>query len=399
MHQSATQTGPLDGFLVAGLEHSVAGPLCTRILADLGADVIKIERAPHGDFARHWDANVHGECSQFWWLNRRKRSIVLDLKDAGGAAAFEALLARADAFVCNLSPGATERLGLTPESLRSRFPRLVACQISGYGASGPLRDRKAYDMLVQAEAGVMSLTGSPQQPSRVGVSIADVGTGIYAAALVLAALLGRTRDGLGTYLDVAMQDATLEFAAPMLITYLNAGILYPRLPDRHHAIAPYGVFQCADGTRVLLAIEHDDEWRRFTGVVLERPELGDDPRYATNVARLAHRDEVDSLTGEAIAKLDGPEAMRVFDSLRLAYASLNDMTGVSTHPVVSHRQMLDDVSMSDGSTARTLVGIGERLFRPSVNGRERPPSLGEDTEAVLEALGVDSRSDPTSVGG
>jgi crotonobetainyl-CoA:carnitine CoA-transferase CaiB-like acyl-CoA transferase len=386
------QPGPLDGFLVAGLEHSVAGPLCTRILADLGADVIKIERAPNGDFARHWDTNVRGECSQFWWLNRRKQSIVLDLKNAQDHSAFEALLEKADAFVCNLSPGASERLGLTPDSMTSRFPQLVVCQISGYGASGPLRDRKAYDMLVQAEAGVMSLTGSPDQPSRVGVSIADVGTGIYAATLVLGGLLGRMRHGQGRYLDVAMQDATLEFAAPMLISYLNAGILYPRLPDRHHAIAPYGVFQCADGTRVLVAIEHDSEWRRFAEAVLKRPELGDDPRFATNVARLADRDAVDSMTAEAVGSLDGPEAIRVFDSLGLAYASLNDMAGVSTHPVVVERQMLDDVDMTDGSPARTLVGMGERLFMPNLNGRERPPGLGEDTEAILEALGLTAGS-------
>jgi crotonobetainyl-CoA:carnitine CoA-transferase CaiB-like acyl-CoA transferase len=189
-----------------------------------------------------------------------------------------------------------------------------------------------------------------------------------------------------------MHDATLEFAAPMLVSYLNAGILYPRLPDRHHAIAPYGVFQCADGALVLLAIEHDSEWQRFVETLLKRPELGTDPRYATNVARLAHREAVDSMTAEAVATLDGPETMRVFDSLGLAYASLNDMAGVSVHPVVSERRLIDDVESSGGATARTLVGMGERLFMPAGHGRKRPPGLGEDTEAVLETLGVTAGS-------
>lgn len=382
--------GPLDGFLVVGLEHSVAGPLCTRILSDLGARAIKVERAPHGDFARHWDGNVDGEGAQFWWLNRGKESVALDIKDSDGRAVFDSLLARADAFVCNLSPGATERLGLTPAILGERFPRLVTCQISGYGREGTFRDRKAYDMLVQAEAGVMSLTGTPDQPTRAGVSISDVGTGLYAAALVLAGLLGRSRDGHGRHLDVAMYDATIEFAGPMLVSFLNAGLVYPRIPDRHHAIAPYGVFRCADDALVLLAIEHDAEWRRFAETLLRRPELGSDPRFATNIARLEHRHETDELTAGAIARLDRSEAFACFDDLGLAYASLNDMETVSEHPVVAERRMLQLVSTAKGGAAYALVGLGERLF-PRAGGpseRMRPPALGEDTETILQELGA-----------
>jgi crotonobetainyl-CoA:carnitine CoA-transferase CaiB-like acyl-CoA transferase len=390
---------PLDGFLVVGLEHSVAGPLCTRILSDLGADVVKIERGPDGDFARHWDGNVDGECSQFWWLNRGKRSVVLDVKSPPGRAALDALLQRADVFVCNLSPAASERLGLTPDELSTRYPRLVVCQISGYGRTGSYRDRKAYDMLVQAEAGVMSLTGSDDQPTRAGVSISDVGSGLYAASLVLAALLGRGRDGRGRFLDVAMLDTTLEFAAPMLLSYANAGVVYPRLPDRHHAIAPYGVFRCRDEALVLLAVEHDAEWQVFADRVLARPELARDERFATNVARLANRAEVDSAVAEAIARLDRDEAVRLFDDLGLAYASLNDMAGVTHHPVVAERGILDDATTAAGSGARALVGLARRLFAPAGNGRERPPSLGEDTDAVLESLGLPVLEPTTGTGG
>ena len=380
--------GPLAGILVVGLEQSVAGPLCTRILADMGATVVKVERPPFGDFARRWDDNVHGECAQFWWLNRRKQSVALDLKSDDGRRTFDELLARADVLLVNQSPAATERLGLTPDVLRERFPTLVTCSITGYGAKGSFRDRKAYDMLVQAEAGVMSLTGTPEQPSRVGVSIADVGTGIYAAALVLGALVGRLREERGAYLDVAMFDATVEFAGPMLLSFLNAGLIYPRLPDRHHAIAPYGIFECADGTRLLVAVQNDAEWRSFGERIIGRLDLADDPRYATSIARLANRSEVDALAAEAMRALTREDAMKALDDIRIAYGSVNDMGEVAEHPVTSERAMLDDVEMLDGAIARTLVGMAERLFEIEPVERKRPPAVGEDTEAIGKALGL-----------
>jgi itaconate CoA-transferase len=385
---SSNGRGPLDGLLVVGLEHSVAGPLCTRILGDMGATVIKIERPPRGDFARHWDDNVDGECSQFWWLNRRKSSFGADLKTDEGRRAFDALLERADVLVSNQSPGATERLGLTRETLRERFPTLVTCSISGYGATGPFRDRKAYDMLVQAEAGVMSLTGSPEQPTRVGVSITDVGTGIYAAALILGALFGRRRENRGAYLDVAMFDATVEFAGPMLVSFLNRGLIYPRFPDRHHAISPYGIFRCLDGGRLLVAVQNDLEWRVFADRVIGRPELADDARYATSVARLENRREVDEFAAGGLARLERDEAMRLLDEIRIAYGSVNDMGEVAEHPVTLGRSMIGGVETLGGGTARTLVGIGERVFGTRSDQRDRPPAVGEDTEAVLELLGL-----------
>jgi crotonobetainyl-CoA:carnitine CoA-transferase CaiB-like acyl-CoA transferase len=311
-------SGPLAGTVVVGLEHSVAGPLCTRILADLGADVIKVERAGSGDFSRHWDSNVRGEGAQFWWLNRGKRSIALDLKDESDRALFERLLSSADVLVQNMSPGAADRLGLYAPDLEARHPRLIICDISGYGNTTPLRERKAYDMLVQAESGVMSLTGTPEQPMRSGVSVCDVSTGIYSATLVLAALSERSVTGRGRRLDVAMFDATLEFLGPMLLSYLNAGIVYPRLPDRHHAIAPYGVFRCKDGSAILLAIEQDAEWKVFASEILARAELAEDDRYATNLARVEARDEVDRLVAEFFAGLTADEAVEHLERLNLA---------------------------------------------------------------------------------
>lgn len=381
-------SGPLAGLLVVGLEHSVAGPLCTRILGDLGAEVVKVERPPGGDFARHWDTNVRGDCSQFWWLNRRKKSVVLDLKTPAGREAFDALLGRADVLVSNQSPRAMEGLGLTREALAAAHPTLVACSISGYGEHGSFRERKAYDMLVQAESGVMSLTGSEDQPARVGVSISDVSTGIYAAALVLGAVVGRLRQDRGAYLDVAMFDATVEFAGPMLISYLNAGIVYPRIPDRHHAIAPYGVFRCAGGDRVLVAVHNDAEWRRVADRLLGQPELADDPRYATSVARLEHREEVDGLTAAALGALSMADATRLLDEIRVAYGSVNDMGGVADHPATTDRSLVDEVATADGAVAHTLVGMGERLFSTSTGDRLRPPLLGEDTESVLASLEI-----------
>jgi itaconate CoA-transferase len=382
------QEQPLDGMLVVGLEQSVAGPLCTRILGDMGATVIKVERPPLGDFARRWDDNVHGECAQFWWLNRRKQSVALDLKSDEGRAVFERLLDKADALVANLSPAALTRLSLTRTLVTERYPALVTCVISGYGERGEFRDRKAYDMLIQAEAGVMSLTGSPEQPTRVGVSIADVGTGVYAAALVAGALVGRVRNGTGAYLDVAMFDATVEFAGPMLLSYLNAGVLYPRLPDRHHAIAPYGVFRCADGARLLVAVQNDAEWRVFAERVVGRPELADDARYATSVARLANRPEVDDFAARAIAALTRTQATELLDEIRIAYGSVNDIGDVANHPVTAELGLLKDVDMADGGTAHTMVGIAERLFGSGSSERERPPAIGEDTESVLGSLGA-----------
>jgi itaconate CoA-transferase len=379
--------GPLAGTVVVGLEHSVAGPLCTRILADLGADVIKVERAGSGDFSRHWDENVRGEGAQFWWLNRGKRSIALDLKDDADRALFDRMLQSADVLVQNMSPAAADRLGLHEPDFEERHPRLVVCDISGYGNATPLRERKAYDMLVQAESGVMSLTGTPEQPMRSGISVCDVSTGIYAATLVLAALAERSTTGRGRRLDVAMFDATLEFLGPMLLSYLNSGIVYPRLPDRHHAIAPYGVFECNDGTAILLAIEQDAEWRLFVSDVLARPDLADDPRFMSNLARVEAREDVDRLVGEFFAGRSGAEAVERLERLSLAYGILNDIAVVGAHPVLDARGISEQVDTAEGETVYALTGLARRLFGVDSTSRVRPPVLDEDGDAIRLEFG------------
>ena len=374
---------------MVGLEHSVAGPLCTRILGDLGADVIKVERAPDGDFSRHWDRNAAGQGAQFWWLNRRKRSIALDLRDPAGRDALDRLLARADVLVENMSPAAAGRLGFEEPAFDERHPRLVHCHISGYGSSGALRDRKAYDMLVQAEAGLMSVTGTDEQPMRTGVSICDVGTGIYAATLVLGALLDQRESGRGRRIELAMFDLAAELLAPMLISFANAGISYPRLPDRHPAIAPYGAYRCAGGEQVLIAVEQQREWRLVCEHLLGEPALADAERFASNTARVMHREELDVVVQQAFARLSLQEATALFDRLGLAYARLNDLPAVTEHPVTAERGVLETVQDGAGSDVRTVVGAAERLLAPRAGGRLRPPELGEDTAAILRELGLD----------
>lgn len=376
-------TGPLAGLRVVAIEHSVAGPLASRILGELGAEVVKIERPESGDFSRHWDQNVQGEGAQFWWLNRFKRSAAIDLKSADGQQALTTLLAQADVLLHNLTPPSAKRLGLDEQSVRTRFPQLINCQISGYGADGPATERKAYDMLVQAEAGVMSLTGTEDQAMRVGVSISDVTTGIYSALLILAALGERRRTGIGRHLDVAMFDVTLEFLGPMLVSYLNAGTTYSRIPDHHHAIAPYGAFACQDGDSVLIAVEQDSEWRRLCLDVLDEQELAEDPRYLTNTLRLEHREDLKTILSDRFAKRTSDSVIEALKEAGLAYARVNDVSFVADHDVVAHRGIIQNSVTHDGRQVRRLAGIAERLFGVDRPDRDRPPTLGEDTDSVL----------------
>jgi len=383
---------PLSGVVVVALEHSVAGPLCSRILGDRGATIVKVERAG-GDFARSWDDHVAGESAQFWWLNRSKRSVVLDLKQPEGRARFDELLETADVLVHNLSPRAADGLGLTAASFDERHPRLVHCQISGYGHDGEFRDRKAYDMLVQGEAGFMSLTGTPEQGSRIGVSVCDVSTGIYAALLVLAALRERDLYGRGRRLDVAMLDVASEFAAPMLLSYVNAGVVYPRLADQHHALAPYGVFRCGDGTEILIAVHQDDEWKRLCRTVLESETHASDPRFATTLERVAHRELVGGIVGEALGRLTYAEAVEALEEAGIAHARVNGMPELAAHDVVARRGITTHVRSGDGSPVSAFVGIAERLFDPDGDRDSRPPDLDEHTRAPLPVAdpGVGSR--------
>jgi itaconate CoA-transferase len=383
--EAQARRGPLAGRLVVAIEHSVAGPLCTRLLHEMGATVVKIERPPHGDFSRHWDSNAHGEGAQFWWLNRGKQSVVLDLKSVEGRSALDQLLGHADVFVQNLSPASAARLGVDKAGME-RFPSLVSCHISGYGADGPYSGRKAYDMLIQAEAGVMSLTGTPDQPMRVGVSIADVATGIYGAVTVLGALLDRAQGAGGAALDVAMFDVATEFLGPMLISFLNSQVEYTRAPDQHHAIAPYGLFPCADGKRVLLAVEQEGEWVRFCADVIQRPELAADPRFATNLQRVDAREALIPIISGVTSSLERRVVVERLERAGIAYAVLNDASGVAAHPVTDFRDMVRQSANHAGEPVHHLVGIIERLFDGADGARSRPPVLGEDTQTVLDSL-------------
>jgi len=381
---------PLSGILVVALEHSVAGPLCSRILGDLGATVVKVERPGTGDFARHWDDHVDGESAQFWWLNRSKRSAVLDLKEPDQRARLDELLAAADVFVHNLSPRAAAGLGLTGASVGARHPRLVVCQISGYGTEGAFRDRKAYDMLVQGEAGFMSLTGTPDQECRVGVSLCDVSTGIYAALLVLAALRERDLHGTARHLDVAMLDVASEFAAPMLLSNLNAGVVYPRLAAHHHALAPYGAFRCGDGTEILVAVHQDAEWKRLCATLLGDPALGDDPRFATTLDRVANRDVVAGIVGDALGALDYEDAVSALQEAGIAHARVNGMAELAAHDVIRRRGVTAQVSREGGRSVSAFVGIAERLFDPDGDRDARPPRLDEHALAPLGTSGPEA---------
>lgn len=375
---TAPWEGPLSGVKVVGLEHSVAGPLCSRLLADMGATVLKVERSPEGDFSRQWDDHMAGESAQFWWLNRDKQAITLDLKDPHSRELLFELIESADVLVQNMNPSAADRLGLNSESFDKRYPRLIHCQISGYGESGPLRSRKAYDLLVQAESGIMSLTGEPDRPIRVGVSICDVSAGLYAALLVLASLREREQSGRGRRLDVAMFDVAAEFVAPMLMSYLNREVVYKRHPNRHHAICPYGVFSCRDGEQIVLAIEQDGEWRNFCSVALGDHSIAADERFRTNLDRVRNRDALEPLVEAAMSKLTLVQAVELFEAHGFAYGMVNDMARLKVHPVLAHRSMTERVTTSGGETVTSFVSIAARMFETSGSKRNLPPSLGQD---------------------
>jgi itaconate CoA-transferase len=320
----------LAGTLVVSLDQAVAAPMAARRLADAGARVIKLER-PEGDFAREYDKAVHGECTHFVWLNRGKESVVVDLRRGEDRRLFEALLAKADVFLQNLKPGALAKLGYAIEDLRQRYPRLIVCSISGYGEEGPFRERKAYDLLVQAESGLASLTGGPEAPARVGVSLVDIGTGLHAYEAILEALIQRARTGEGADIRVAMFDAMMEW---MTVPLLFAE--YAEAPRRsgltHPSLAPYGVFTTADAVPILISIQNDREWVGLCSKVLERPELGTDPRFATSPARLAHRRQTDGAVAAHFASLDVLTLSKKLEAADIAFARVNEVGDIIKHP-------------------------------------------------------------------
>jgi crotonobetainyl-CoA:carnitine CoA-transferase CaiB-like acyl-CoA transferase len=374
---------PLADIRVVALEQAVAAPLCTRHLADLGADVVKIERPGSGDFARHYDSVVRGESAHFVWLNRGKRSVTLDLTLTADRALLDCLLDRADAFVHNLGPGAVDRLGLGWESVHSRWPRLITCAISGYGPDGPYRDRKAFDLLLQGESAVMAVTGSPAEPAKVGVSIADISAGLYAFSSILAALYERQRTGLGRRIEISMLECLAEWMMPALYHEQYAGRAPGRAGTHHNMIVPYGPYEVDDGPPINLAVQNEGQWRRLCDIVLERPDLVDDPRFCTNERRVQQRNELEPLIERCLATIS---RVTIVERLQLAdvpFGSLNEVGDLLCHPQLAARERWVDVD-TPGGPARAL------LPPMNLDGLDCPvgavPRLGEHTLAVRQEL-------------
>ncbi|KAB0637812.1 CoA-transferase [Burkholderia stagnalis] len=375
---------PLDGIKVITLEHAIAAPFCTRQLADLGARVIKIERPGSGDFARGYDERVHGLSSHFVWVNRSKESLTLDVKQPEAAEILQALLADADVLVQNLAPGAAQRLGLGYDALKDTHPRLIVCDISGYGANGPYRDRKAYDLLIQSESGFLSITGSPGQPAKAGCSIADISAGMVAFSSILGALLMRGRTGQGSRIDVSMLESMVEWMSYPLY-YAIDGQSPPAPSGASHAtIYPYGPFPAGDGKTVMLGLQNEREWKLFCEQVLRQPGLADDARFNANSKRHAARDALHALIVDAFAALTAADVMQRLDAAGIANAQMNTLDDVWRHPQLGARERWRSVE--------TVAGAVPALLPPGLPDGVEPrmdavPALGQHTDAILADLG------------
>ncbi|MDW6057300.1 CaiB/BaiF CoA-transferase family protein [Streptomyces sp. FXJ1.4098] len=376
---------PLSGITVVGVEQAVAAPFATRQLADLGARVIKVERPGGGDFARRYDTTVRGESSYFVWLNRSKESVTLDLKSERGRQVLERLLADADVFVQNLAPGAAARMGLGADALRERFPSLIPCSISGYGTSGPWADRKAYDLLVQCQTGLVSLTGSPDGPARVGVSIADIAAGMYAYSGILTALFTRATTGVARAVEVSLFEALAEWMNQPAYYTRFGGTQPPRVGNQHATIAPYGAYPCADGKDVLFSIQNEREWAALCERFLDAPGLVSDPRFATGSDRVAHREELNAIVAERFAESDSTEVMKVLDEAGIANAGVNDVEDFLAHPVLAARGRWRDVAIPGGAEVPALVPPADLAGVTPRMGAV--PAAGEHTEPILTELG------------
>lgn len=377
-------TRPLDGIVVVALEHAVAAPLATRHLADNGARVIKIERPGSGDFARAYDRRVRGLASHFVWTNRGKESITLDLKHAQALPLLARLLERADVFVQNLAPGAAARLGLDADSIQRINPRAIVCNVSGYGEGGPYRDKKAYDLLIQAEAGFLSITGSDADMAKSGISIADIAGGMYAYSGILNALLLRARTGRGSSIEVSLLDCLAEWMGYPLY-YASDGAAPPaRTGATHATIYPYGPFEAGDGKTVMIAIQNEREWALFCDKVLGAPQLTQDPRFDSNAARSSNRRELATILQERLAQLRAAELIALLDAASIANASVNDLEGLRQHPQLRARERWAEVASPAGPLPVLRPPPISDGYAPSMGDI---PALGEHTEGVLEWIG------------
>jgi itaconate CoA-transferase len=376
---------PLDGITVISLEHAIAAPFCTRQLADLGARVIKIERPGVGDFARAYDTRVKGQSSHFVWTNRSKESLTLDLKQPEALDALQQLLAQADVLVQNLAPGAAARMGLSFDALSKQHPKLIVCDISGYGEDGPYRDKKAYDLLIQSEAGFLSVTGTPDAPSKAGNSIADIAAGMYAYSNILSALLLRGSTGKGSHIDVSMLESLAEWMSyPMYYAY-DGATPPPRSAASHATIYPYGPFAAGDGGSVMLGLQNEREWKVFCAVVLQNAALACDPRFDSNAQRNEHRAALQSIILERFASLTTPQVEQRLNEAQIANARMNDMAGLWAHPQLQARHRWQTVGTPAGDIPALLPPGRNSSFQYRMDA---VPAVGQHTHAILRELGL-----------
>jgi crotonobetainyl-CoA:carnitine CoA-transferase CaiB-like acyl-CoA transferase len=378
---------PLENITVVTLEHAIAAPLCTRHLADLGARVIKIERPDGGDFARGYDRRMRGLSSHFVWVNRSKESVTLDLKQERALTILKHLVRDADVFVQNLGPGATARLGLNYPTLVKTHPKLIVCDISGYGDNGPYTRKRAYDLLIQSEAGFLSITGTPDQSAKSGLSIADIAAGMYAYSSILAALLERNRTGRGCHLAISMLEAMSEWMSYPLYYSIDGQSPPARTGASHASIFPYGPFVCGDGKTVMLGLQNEREWGTFCTKVLQRQDIALDPRYAGNANRLQHRDALQAIIDETFSVLSSSQVIEKLEHAQIANAQMNDLQGLWDHPQLKARNRW--------VTIDTPAGPVSSLLPPhSMAGESDPPrmdavpALGQHTESILKEIGL-----------
>ena len=379
---------PLAGITVVSLEQAVAAPFATRQLADLGARVIKIERPDVGDFARGYDSVVRGQSSHFVWLNRSKESLTLDLKREEARTVLDRLLEKADVFVQNLAPGATERLGFATPELRKKYPSLIICDLSGYGSSGPYRDKKAYDMLIQAEAGLISITGTKEMPCKVGISVADIACGMYAYSGILTALLVRAKTGEGVALETSLLDSLGEWMS-YAAYYTFSGSAPARSGANHATIAPYGPVISGDNKVVCLGLQNEREWKKFCEVVLENPQLFTDPRFDSNAKRVQNRPQLDLVMQEVFQKLTAAEIIARLEAAQIANARLNTVQEFVEHPQLKARGRWSTVGSPAGPLPALLPPVTMENVETVMN---EVPDLGQHTDAILAEFGFDSET-------
>jgi itaconate CoA-transferase len=378
---------PLEGILVVGLEQVIAGPFCTRQLAELGARVIKIERPGGGDAARGYDRTVKGQSSHFVWVNRSKESLSLDVKHPDAKPVLDRLMQKADVFVQNLAPGAAERLGLGAAELRAKYPRLIWCGISGYGPAGPYAEKKAYDLLVQCEAGMLSVTGTPDQPAKAGIPVADIAAGMYALSSILAALVRRQQEGVGATLDITMFESLGEWMGFPAYFTAYGGAPPPRSGAHHATIAPYGPFRSGDGGTVFLSIQNEREFERFCDGVLLNSELKKDPKFSTGPARAQNREAMHGEIENIFLKLTAEEILKRLEQADIANAKLNSMQEFWDHPQLEARDRWREVGTPAGPIDAMKPPFNLDGFEPRMDA---VPALGSHSLAILSELGFTS---------